>query len=42
MKIVFVSDFFEDQVKGGAEIYDGILIRMLEASGAKVVRFSTQ
>ena len=42
MKIVFVSDFFEDQVKGGAEIYDGILIRMLETSGAKVVRFSTQ
>ena len=42
MKIVFVSDFFEDQVKGGAEIYDGILIRMLRESGSKVVRFSTR
>ena len=42
MKIVFVSDFFEDQVKGGAEIYDGILIRLLRESGSKVVRFSTR
>ena len=39
MKIVFIADFFEDQVKGGAEIYDGILISLLKKAGNKVVRF---
>jgi len=42
MNVVFVADFFEDQIKGGAEIYDGILIRMLRRSGSKVVCFSTR
>ena len=40
MKIVFVADFFHDQVQGGAEIYDNVLISMLQKSGVKVIRLN--
>ena len=35
-KIVFVSDFFADQVQGGAEIYDALLVQQLESKGVKI------
>ena len=40
--IVFVSDFFADQVLGGAEIYDAVLIRELEKKALKVVKFNSK
>ena len=40
-KIVFVSDFFSDQVQGGAEIYDALLIQQLESKGVKVCKFNS-
>lgn len=39
-KVVFLSDYFHDQVSGGAEIYDSILIEELESLDTKVVRFN--
>jgi hypothetical protein len=40
-KIVFVSDFFSDQVQGGAEIYDALLVQQLESKGVKVCKFNS-
>jgi len=40
-KVVFVSDFFSDQVQGGAEIYDALLIQQLESKGVKVCKFNS-
>jgi hypothetical protein len=40
-KIVFVSDFFADQVQGGAEIYDALLVQQLESKGVKVCKFNS-
>ena len=39
-KLVFVSDFFADQVQGGAEIYDDLLIKELQNRGVKVCKFN--
>jgi len=39
-KIVFVSDFFENQVSGGAEICDGVLIRELSKTH-KICKFNS-
>ena len=41
-KIVFISDFFVDQVSGGAEIYDSILIEELIKKDYKVCKFNSQ
>jgi len=41
-KIVFISDFFVDQVSGGAEIYDNILIEELIEKDYKVCKFNSQ
>ena len=41
-KIVFIADFFDSEVKGGAEIYDSILIDLLRNDGVKVVEFKSQ
>jgi len=41
-KIVFIADFFASDVKGGAEIYDSILIDLLRNDGVKVVEFKSQ
>ena len=41
-KIVFISDFFVDQVSGGAEIYDNILIEELTKKDYKVCKFNSQ
>ena len=38
-KIVFISDFFIDQIAGGAEIVDHILINFLQEDGFDVVKF---
>ena len=40
-KIVFVSDFFADQVQGGAEIYDALLVQQLESKDVKVCKFNS-
>ena len=42
MKILFVSDFFANEIAGGAEIYDDILIKELESHGNKVVKFKSK
>jgi hypothetical protein len=41
VKIVFVSDFFIDQVSGGAEIYDDILINLLTSDNIDVIKFQS-
>ena len=38
-KIVYISDFFVDEIAGGAEIYDDILINLLRTDGYDVVKF---
>ena len=38
-KIVYISDFFVDEIAGGAEIYDDILINLLKDDGFSVVKF---
>ena len=38
-KLVYVSDFFVEQVSGGAEIYDDILLKELQSNGIKVAKF---
>ena len=40
-KVVFISDFFSNQVQGGAEIYDDILITCLRERGNKVCKFNS-
>jgi hypothetical protein len=40
-KIVFISDFFKEQIEGGAEIYDSILINELQSRGIKVSKFNS-
>ena len=41
-KIVFIADFFEKQVKGGAEICDDVLIEILKNKGYKVATFNSK
>ena len=41
-KIVFISDFFADEISGGAEIYDQVLIEELNRRGAKVCKFKSE
>ena len=41
-KIVFISDFFVDEIAGGAEIYDDVLIEELRLKGLKVCKFKSQ
>lgn len=41
-KLVFISDFFVDQVSGGAEIYDNLLIEELRSRNVKVCKFRSQ
>ena len=38
-KIVYIADFFIDEIAGGAEIYDDILINLLRNDGFDVVKF---
>ena len=38
-KIVFIADFFVDEISGGAEICDDILINLLRADGFDVIKF---
>lgn len=40
-KVVFISDFFDDQISGGAEICDAILIDELQKKGVKVCKFNS-
>ena len=40
-KVLFISDFFATEMRGGAEIYDDILITMLKEDGVKVVSWKT-
>ena len=40
-KILFISDFFADEMRGGAEIYDDILINLLQEDDVKVVKCKT-
>lgn len=39
--LVFISDFFSEQIQGGAEIYDSVLIGELEKRGVKVCKFQS-
>ena len=41
-KIVFISDFFSDEISGGAEIYDEVLITEFLSKGIKVCKFKSQ
>jgi hypothetical protein len=41
-KILFVSDFFSNEVNGGAEIYDSVLIEELKKRNIKVAKFKSQ
>jgi hypothetical protein len=41
-KIVFVADFFSEQIQGGAEICDEILINTLKEKQIKVVKFNSR
>jgi len=38
-KVVFLADFFAEDIQGGAEIYDDILISSLRSRGCKVATF---
>ena len=40
-KIVYIADFFIDQISGGAEICDDNLINMFLVRGEKVVKINT-
>ena len=40
-KIVFIADFFAKEIKGGAEIYDDILISLLREDSVKVITFKS-
>ena len=40
-KIVFIADFFVNELQGGGEIYDHILMSMFHADGAQVIRFKS-
>ena len=40
-KVVFISDFFSDQVNGGAEIYDDLLADELRKRNVKVCKFQS-
>jgi len=40
-KLVFISDFFVEHIRGGAEIYDSVLIQELENKGVKVCKFKS-
>ena len=40
-KILFISDFFADEIRGGAEIYDDILMNLLQEDDVKVVKLKT-
>ena len=40
-KILFIADFFANQIKGGAEIYDGILQELFANDGVQVVKLTT-
>ena len=37
-KILFISDFYANEMQGGAEIYDNILIGLLQNDDVKVVK----
>ena len=41
-KIVFISDFFADQVSGGGELNDWELIKILDSMGCKVTRYQSE
>jgi len=41
MDIIFISDFFVDEVKGGAEIVDGHLINLLSKKGLNVEKIKS-
>ena len=38
MQVVFVADFFSDQILGGAESNDSVLISYLESNNFNVVK----
>ena len=40
-KIVFISDFFVEEISGGAEIYDQVLIEELKNRGIKICKFKS-
>ena len=41
-KIFFIADFFSNEISGGAEIYDQVLIEQLRSRGTKVCKFKSQ
>ena len=41
-KMVLSPDFFVDEIAGGAEIYDDVLIEELRLKGLKVCKFKSQ
>ena len=40
-KVVFISDFFVEEIAGGAEICDDVLIKELRSKGIKVSKFKS-
>ena len=40
-KLVFISDFFVDQIAGGGEICDDVLVSMLSDDDTKVVKLNS-
>ena len=42
MKIIFISDFFVDEIKGGAEIVDSHLLNLLSKKGLNIEKIKSQ
>ena len=40
-KLVYISDFFVDEISGGAEICDNILMSLMKEDGFDVIKFKT-
>mgnify|MGYP003658408533 CR=1 FL=1 len=40
-KIVFISDFFVDQIAGGGEICDNILMSLFAQDNIKIIKFNS-
>ncbi len=40
-KIFIISDFFVDQIAGGGEICDNVLVSLFRADGYKIAKFNS-
>jgi hypothetical protein len=40
-KLVFISDFFVNQIAGGGEICDDVLVSLMKEDGTKIIKFNS-